>query len=397
MDLLRELLRQYRIHITALFLLSLTFTLLLSMRSSHHRMVPKVVHEFLLDMVGPVQYILLAPWNLLHQQLQRLDNLKYLEERNRQLTAQLQRTKPNQNYIEELRQENRRLRKLLNMPSRPTFRQLTTRIVGTSSSAFSHSFILDTGRKEGITEDTPIVVSEGLMGRVVRVSDQSALALSLLDLNSRVPVISQRSRAQAIAAGTNGPLLRLDFAAKDTDIKKNDIIVTSGMGGVFPKGLTVGRVVSIIPGEQGLFQRIMLRPAVNFNRIEEVKLLLPPHTLADTGINLRLPPQQKNHFNQTKQSKKIEEQAMKEARTEKNDLERLGKEYLRTLHLLAEQKNAKASHNLGSLYFSGQGVEKNYLQAAHWFQIAAKQGVAPSQHNLGVIYLKGLGIPPDSK
>jgi rod shape-determining protein MreC len=113
------------------------------------------------------------------------------------------------------------------------------------------------------------------------------VALTLQDLNSRVPVLVQRSRVRGMVTGNNGPMLGLEFIPKDVDIALDDLLLTSGTGGVFPKGLVVGRIVSISPKGDGLFQAVVVRPAVDASRAEEVRLLLPaeesPDVPADTG------------------------------------------------------------------------------------------------------------------
>jgi rod shape-determining protein MreC len=119
----------------------------------------------------------------------------------------------------------------------------------------------------------PVVVAEGVVGRVVRSSPRFSRVLLVTDASSAVASLLQHNRARGVCRG-QGELLVFDFVLRQEEVKVGDRVVTSGMGGVFPKGLVVGNVGSVERQEFGLFQAIEVIPSVDFSHLEEVLLLL---------------------------------------------------------------------------------------------------------------------------
>lgn len=234
------------------------------------------LQEAILDALGPLMHLFQAPVMASRSVYERFQGWQQVEQENHKLRSELSRLASLAVHMDELSLENQRLRLLLNMSADPLYRELAAQVVGDSSSAFAHSLLLNAGRDHGVAHETTVMAAGGVMGRVVRVARRTALVLTLLDLNSRVPVLVQRSRVRAIVAGHNQPLLGLEFVPKGADIRVGDRLVTSGIGGIFPKGLMVGFVQAIEATEStGLFHVITVRPAVDFDRAEEVRLLLP--------------------------------------------------------------------------------------------------------------------------
>lgn len=268
------LIRQYRNGLVAILVLIVALVLMLSVRS-HGTGQNDLVNEVVLDIVGPVQRLVLSPITLYRQAQTRITQLKHLDSENRRMEVELASLRHLDSKLEELSQENQRLRRLLEIPVNHTYRRISTQVVGDTSSAFASSMIISAGRTQGVVANATVVVPEGLLGRVVKVGSHTSLVLSLLDLNSRIPVVVQRTRDRGIAAGTNKRMLRLEFVSKEADVRVDDLIVTSGTGEGFPKGLVVGRVQGLASEGSGLFRKVTVMPVVDFNRIEEVTLLLP--------------------------------------------------------------------------------------------------------------------------
>lgn len=234
-----------------------------------------LVNGLFLDVFVPAQELLRAPVDAYVKVQRRVIQWVRLDEENRALRAELAQLRPHLAQFEELVEENRRLHALLAMPLDPLLRTVTARVMGDSSQAFSRSYVINAGQRHGVTLEVPVLGQNGLVGRVVQVGEHGALVLSLLDVNSRVPVLDQRSRVQAVVSGMNGPLLQVKYVAKGADVRPDDVLVTSGLGAPFPKGLIVGRVVEVEPNGVDLFQNVLVQPAVDFDRLEEVRLLVP--------------------------------------------------------------------------------------------------------------------------
>lgn len=188
------------------------------------------------------------------------------------------------NEIHELKMANSRYRELLATQERLEellhFKQsinrpvLAAHVIGIDPTGWFKSVIIDKGKWAGLRLDMPVVNAFGVVGRVVSVSSNYAKVLLIIDQNSAVDCLVQRSRDRGMLKGLMSEICKLDYVAKSNDITVGDIVVTSGLGGVFPKGLPVGRILDVkeISGE--LFKDIKIRTAVDFSKLEEVLVIL---------------------------------------------------------------------------------------------------------------------------
>ena len=124
-----------------------------------------------------------------------------------------------------------------------------------------------------VSTGMPVVVAEGVVGRVVRSSPRFSRVLLVTDASSAVASLLQHNRARGVCRG-QGEQLVFDFVLRQEEVKAGDRVVTSGMGGIFPKGLVVGYVGSVERQDFGLFQAIEVIPSVDFSHLEEVLVLL---------------------------------------------------------------------------------------------------------------------------
>lgn len=194
--------------------------------------------------------------------------LARLAAENRRLRSELER-------LEEVRLENERLSRLLEFREATDIqaRALPARVIAEDASSWFRTIVIDRGRKDGVEEGLSVVVAEGVVGRVIKSAAAESRVLLITDASSALAGLVQRSRARGVCRG-RGDLLAFDFAMHWEEIEVGDLIVTSGMGGVFPKGLSVGTVKRVELNENGLFQSVEVTPAVDFYRLEEVLVLL---------------------------------------------------------------------------------------------------------------------------
>jgi rod shape-determining protein MreC len=186
---------------------------------------------------------------------------------NRRLRAELE-------HLTEVRLENERLARLLDFREAADIqaRALPARVIGEDASSWFRTVLIDRGSQDGVSEGMPVVVAEGVVGRVIKTARRESRVLLITDASSAVAGLVQRTRARGVCRG-QGDLLAFDFAMHWEEIEEGDLIVTSGMGGVFPKGLSVGTVKRVKLSEFGLFQSVEIAPAVDFYRLEEVLVL----------------------------------------------------------------------------------------------------------------------------
>lgn len=192
------------------------------------------------------------------------------------LAARVERLELERQQLLETKVEAERLRRLLGFSEQAGERSFVgARVVGIRLGTVGRQLLtIDRGSDAGVAPLMPVVVGEGVVGRVHSVAGATADVLVLTDLNSSIAVRVERTRARADVRGTGKPdLCRLDYALRAEDIIEGDPLVTSGTDGVFPRGLAVGRVTRLERKQYGLFQEAKVVPAVDVTRVEEVLVL----------------------------------------------------------------------------------------------------------------------------
>lgn len=213
-----------------------------------------------------------------------------LEKENQALKRELQELKLQMNRYREADLANERLRALLNFKKSIATPLLPAQVVAFDPSGWFQTILIDKGRNDGVVQDMAVVSAEGLVGRIIGVGSHHAKVLLILDGNSAVDGYIQRSRARGVLVGLGLELCLLKYVQRNEDVQVGDQVISSGMGGVFPKGLHVGTVQEVVRGSSGLFQRVEVKPAVNFSRLEEVLVVIqpPPEKPAMVGSQKRL-------------------------------------------------------------------------------------------------------------
>jgi rod shape-determining protein MreC len=174
----------------------------------------------------------------------------------------------------EMEAENSRLKELLSMPVLPKSKVVAGKIIGQDTTPESMSFFVNVGSEQGIKPRMPVVTAQGIVGTISRVYRNSSLFISIADPSHDVDGIVVRSRARFIVEGRGRSLLgRLKYLDRAEDIRVGDSVVTSGLDGVFPKGLKIGDIVRVERPRTGVTQEAELRTAVDFGSLEEVLVL----------------------------------------------------------------------------------------------------------------------------
>lgn len=170
--------------------------------------------------------------------------------------------------------EAQRLAKILALRESLTYDFIAARVIAKEQAALSKIVIIDKGSFDGLRSGMPVVSSAGLVGRLIDVSWNVAKVLLIIDENSNVDVMLQRTRAQGIFSGMGYRGGVLKYITKNQDIAEGDEVISSGMGGVFPKGLMIGRVSFVEKLDMELFLKIRVAPYVDFSKLEEVLVLV---------------------------------------------------------------------------------------------------------------------------
>lgn len=166
-----------------------------------------------------------------------------------------------------LEAENISLRSLLKATPEPSSSFITARVIAAPGSSFLRTLVVTAGRRDGVRKGQAAIAGSGLVGRVIEVGEWSARILLLTDINTRIPVVLERSRQRAVMAGDNSDHTRLLYLPPEAPVQVGERVVTSGHGGQFPPGLPVGVVSSA--GERG----VRVQPNVDLSRVEHLQLV----------------------------------------------------------------------------------------------------------------------------
>jgi rod shape-determining protein MreC len=173
-----------------------------------------------------------------------------------------------------LAQQSRALEQLLKLRSQAGLSTVSAAIIGGAASPEFRTITIDHGLDDGVRADMAVIAAAGVVGRVITPSPRAAKVQLLIDRNAAAGVVVERSRAQGVIEGT-GTDLRLTYVAETADVRVGDVVVTSGIDGIYPKGFAIGQIESVERGA-GVIDAIRVRPAVDFSTLEVVLVVLDP-------------------------------------------------------------------------------------------------------------------------
>ena len=178
--------------------------------------------------------------------------------------------------FEELAKENKRLKELLAFGKKQAKRPILSQIVGWNSSSDFKVLRINKGLKDGIKLQSPVVTSKGLVGYIYRLTDHFADVLTILDPNNKVDAIVARSRSHGILEGYEEGKIFMKYVSNIEPVILNDLVLTSGLGNMYPKGIRIGRISKIERESYSVTQHIEITPNVDFGNLEEVIVLILP-------------------------------------------------------------------------------------------------------------------------
>lgn len=172
------------------------------------------------------------------------------------------------------REENERLRRLLDFRQRIQGEAVAAHVVGRVPGYLSNVTFIDRGTDDGIRPDSPVVIETGVIGRVILATRRHAQVQLMTNPDASIGVMIERTRSPGVLRGTGNPLLDLNYIGNTEQVNTGDNVMTSGLDGIFPKGLPVGRVVDSRKGKS-VFRAIQVEPFIDLLRIEAVLVLQP--------------------------------------------------------------------------------------------------------------------------
>ena len=220
-----------------------------------------------IDIVAPIMDGLSRPIATMSSGVERITNFFDVYEENARLREQNARLLEWQNAALSLAAENTTFRRMLNYVPERGASFAAARVIGDSGGVFVRSVLVNAGNASGVEKGDAVINGAGLIGRIAESGRNSGRVLLISDLNSRIPVVAEKSRTRAILAGDNSAQPKLVFLPPNARLNAGDRIVTSGHGGVFPAGLPVGVVSTVADGV------VRIQPFADFDRLEYVRII----------------------------------------------------------------------------------------------------------------------------
>jgi rod shape-determining protein MreC len=261
-------LRKNQIPLSACFCLLLSFYILTASARGQLRNEP--VGALLMWVLRPLQMVAQGTANWFVSIQENYLTMSGFKSENERLRKRIQTLEVERQHLLEAEAINRKLQQLLDFRAQLPTKSVTASIIANSASTWFQGCILDKGSADGVQKDMAVVTPLGVVGKVVSVTAHTAKVILLTDANSGIDVLVQRTRSRGIISGSLDSGTVLKYMKRSEDIQVGDRLITSGLDGVFPKGLMTGTVVKVNKQHLGLFQLVEVLPAVQSSRVEEV-------------------------------------------------------------------------------------------------------------------------------
>lgn len=273
---MRELFERLRVPL----LLALLATLSLIVLASDRRVMTGGAQDrgflpgLLIEIAAPVQRVLSLPAELARSAWGRYVALQGVHGENERLIAKIAALEEENLQYREALVESGRLQRIAEMRTGSDTPMRPAQVVGQDVSPWFRSVLVDRGGSDGVRSGMPVITETGVVGLVTASSPHAGRTMLLLDAQSAVDVLVQRSRARGIVRGDGTDRLRFEFYVRGDDVQVGDVVITSGFGGVYPKGLRIGEIVEVQSDGERLLRRAVVRPSVDFGRLEQVFVML---------------------------------------------------------------------------------------------------------------------------
>lgn len=236
---------------------------------------PSLFHQIVTEVISPVQEGLASSKKNLSSLWDNYLSIVDTSKENTVLKKQISRLESDLTFMEEMRKENLRLKRLLNFSDEKSHQRVLAQVVGWDSANEFKVIRLNKGTRHGIKTMSPVITDHGLVGYVYRATENYADVLTILDQNNRVDVVVERTRTHGIIEGVFNFKCALKYIMRNEPVEVGDKLITAGVGGIYPKGIKVGMITDIAKESFGMTLSIDVVPSVDFDKLEEVLVLIP--------------------------------------------------------------------------------------------------------------------------
>ena len=237
---------------------------------------------YLNSLVSPLQYLANLPGQLLNASASRFVSHERLFNDNAKLTHDAMVMNGQLQRLTFLQQENDRLRSLLNSPVQDNTSKIVAELMAVDNNPYSHQIVINKGAINDVYEGQPVLDAKGIVGQIMQVSSTNSRVLLIADVTHAIPVRVARNNVRLIASGS-GSLdeLLIQHVAHSSDLKIGDILLSSGLGNIFPEGYPVATITSIIRDESRPFPQVRAKPIAQLDRLKYLLLLWSERTSED--------------------------------------------------------------------------------------------------------------------
>jgi rod shape-determining protein MreC len=246
---------------------------------------------YLNSLVSPLQYLANLPGQLLNSSASRFVSHERLFNDNAKLTHAAMLMNGQLQLLTFLQEENDRLRSLLNSPVQNNTRKEVAELMAVDNNPYSHQIVINKGAINGVFEGQPVLDDKGIVGQIMQVSSTNSRVLMIADVTHAIPVRIARNNVRLIVTGS-GSLneLLIPHVAHSSDLKIGDVLLSSGLGNVFPEGYPVATITSIIRDESRPFSQVRAKPVAQLDRLKYLLLLWSERSLeknSETEITVK--------------------------------------------------------------------------------------------------------------
>jgi len=268
-----------RLATTAGVLILIVLTIMLLTITSQYRSHPNILSRLAINCVSPFQELVSSSIRTCKQIWKNYFSLVAVAYENERLRSALNKAYELNNRCLETQRSNKRLRALLDFKEKnKAFQLVAAEVIGRDPSYWSKTMMIDKGSMDGLQKGFPVVVHRGIVGQIIDTTGHYSKVLLIIDQNSAVDSLLQRTRVRGIIKGDSAKSFFFEYVLRKGNVEIGDMVISSGLDGVYPKGLRVGTVSEILRSNSGIFQEIKVTPYVDFEKLEEVFVLFkPPH------------------------------------------------------------------------------------------------------------------------
>lgn len=236
---------------------------------------PLFVESWFSTLFSPIQAVFMSG---VHRVAETADHYLFMVDaakENDRLKEELDRLLKEKNQLQETVLRQDRLLRLTGDRPGPQRPSVVATVIGRDATQWSKVVVIDKGTQHAVREKLPVITDAGVLGHIIESGPFTSKVLLITDSRSSVDALFQDSRVQGIVVGAGEKWCQMKYVAKSAEVKVGDRVVSSGLGGIFPKGIPIGWVTEVARSDQGLFQSIRLKPGADIERLEEVMILLP--------------------------------------------------------------------------------------------------------------------------